>query len=262
MNKEPVTTAAGPLNGVKVLDFTHYLAGPFSTLQLALQGADVLKIEPLGGDGMRLSPIGREWSKRQLAPGWMASNVNKRSMTLDLAKPQAIEDYRAIGSTVRCCLRKFSPRRHGQAGHRLPALVDTASKTCLLRHVSGFGNTGPERRTASFDGKIQAMSGLMSITGEEVNGPMRAGFAAADITTGMTAAFAVVCALYQRSQTGKGQFVDVSMLESMMNFPRAANCRVHRRRLPASAVWQSLNPVANRLPTDFAAVKVISCSRC
>ncbi len=209
--------AAGPLNGVKVLDFTHYLAGPFSTFQLALQGADVLKIEPLLGDGMRLSPIGREWSKRQLAPGWMASNVNKRSMTLDLAKPQAIEIIEKLVPQFDVVSENFRPGVMDKLGIGYQQLSKLHPKL-IYCGVSGFGNSGPERRTASFDGKIQAMSGLMSLTGEEVNGPMRAGFAVADITTGMTAAFAVACALFQRTQTGKGQFVDVSMLESMMNF--------------------------------------------
>jgi crotonobetainyl-CoA:carnitine CoA-transferase CaiB-like acyl-CoA transferase len=82
--------------------------------------------------------------------------------------------------------------------------------------MSGFGSTGPERRTASFDGKIQAMSGLMTLTGEPINGPMRAGFAAADISTGITGAFAIASALFQRTHTGRGQLVDVAMLDSML----------------------------------------------
>jgi crotonobetainyl-CoA:carnitine CoA-transferase CaiB-like acyl-CoA transferase len=207
----------GALNGVRILDFTHYLAGPFSTFQLALQGADVLKIEPIEGDSLRRSPIGPEWSERQLAPGWMASNVSKRSMTLDLAKPQAIEIVERLINEYDVVCENFRPGvldRLGIGYQRLSQL----NPRLIYCGISGFGNSGPERRTASFDGKIQAMSGLMSITGEAVNGPMRAGFAIADITTGMTAAFAVACALYQRSQTGRGQFVDVSMLESMLSF--------------------------------------------
>ncbi|MEK9719581.1 MAG: CaiB/BaiF CoA-transferase family protein, partial [Quisquiliibacterium sp.] len=84
--------------------------------------------------------------------------------------------------------------------------------------ISGFGTSGPERRTPSFDGKIQAISGLMSITGEPQSGPMRAGFPLGDISTGITAAFAIAGALYQRTRSGKGQFIDVAMLDSMLNF--------------------------------------------
>jgi crotonobetainyl-CoA:carnitine CoA-transferase CaiB-like acyl-CoA transferase len=216
-NSDGSPGSPGSLAGIRVLDFTHYLAGPFSTFQLALQGADVLKIEPIGGDGMRLSPIGRDWSERQLAPAWMASNVNKRSMTLDLARPQAIDIIERLVSDFDVVCENFRPGVMDRLGIGYQRLSQLHPRL-IYCGVSGFGNSGPERRTASFDGKIQAMSGLMSITGEEVNGPMRAGFAVADISTGMTAAFAMACALFQRSQTGRGAFVDVSMLESMMSF--------------------------------------------
>jgi crotonobetainyl-CoA:carnitine CoA-transferase CaiB-like acyl-CoA transferase len=215
------TSVEGPerkaLQGVRILDFTHYLAGPFSTFQLALQGADVIKVEPLEGDAMRASPIGRDWSQRQLGPSWMASNANKRSLTLDLTRPEAVEIIHRLATQVDVVCENFRPgvlERRGIGWPQLSAL----NPQLIYCAISGFGSTGPERGTASFDGKIQAMSGLMSMTGEEVNGPMRAGFAAADITAGITAAFAVACALFQRTHTGRGQFVDVAMLDSMLSF--------------------------------------------
>jgi crotonobetainyl-CoA:carnitine CoA-transferase CaiB-like acyl-CoA transferase len=203
--------------GVRVLDFTHYLAGPFCTFQLAVQGADVIKVEAVGGDAMRLSGTSPEWTQRQLSPSWMAVNANKRSMTLDLTKPAAREIVERLAAEVDVVCENFRPgvlERRGMGWSQLSKI----NPRLIYCGISGFGSTGPERGTASFDGKIQAMSGLMSLTGEPVNGPMRAGFAVADITTGITAAFAVASALFQRTHTGEGQFVDVAMLDSMVGF--------------------------------------------
>ncbi|NWF44737.1 CoA transferase [Hydrogenophaga sp. D2P1] len=208
---------AKAFSNVRILDFTHYLAGPFGTFQLALQGADVIKIEPQGGDGMRLSPVSKTWSDRGLSPGWMAVNANKRSMVLDLSKPEAVEIIHKLAAEADVVCENFRPgvlERLGMGYQQLSAL----NPRLIYCAISGFGSTGPERGTASFDGKIQAMSGLMSLTGDPEGGPMRAGFAAADVTAGMMAAFAVATALYQRTHTGEGQFVDVSMLDSMLNF--------------------------------------------
>jgi crotonobetainyl-CoA:carnitine CoA-transferase CaiB-like acyl-CoA transferase len=203
--------------GVRILDFTHYLAGPFCTFQLAVQGADVIKVEAVEGDAMRLSGSSAEWTKRQLSPSWMAVNANKRSMTLDLTKPAAREIVERLAAEVDVVCENFRPgvlERRGMGWSQLSKI----NPRLIYCGISGFGSTGPERGTASFDGKIQAMSGLMSLTGEPVNGPMRAGFAVADITTGITAAFAVASALFQRTHTGEGQFVDVAMLDSMVGF--------------------------------------------
>jgi crotonobetainyl-CoA:carnitine CoA-transferase CaiB-like acyl-CoA transferase len=203
--------------GVRILDFTHYLAGPFCTFQLAVQGADVIKVEAVEGDTMRLSGSSTEWTQRQLSPSWMAVNANKRSMTLDLTKPAAREIVERLAAEVDVVCENFRPgvlERRGMGWSQLSKI----NPRLIYCGISGFGSTGPERGTASFDGKIQAMSGLMSLTGEPVNGPMRAGFAVADITTGITAAFAVASALYQRTHTGEGQFVDVAMLDSMVGF--------------------------------------------
>ncbi len=203
--------------GVRILDFTHYLAGPFCTFQLAVQGADVIKVEAVEGDAMRLSGSSPEWTQRQLSPSWMAVNANKRSMTLDLTKPAAREIVERLATEVDVVCENFRPgvlERRGMGWSQLSKI----NPRLIYCGISGFGTTGPERGTASFDGKIQAMSGLMSLTGEPVNGPMRAGFAVADITTGITAAFAVASALFQRTHTGEGQFVDVAMLDSMVGF--------------------------------------------
>jgi crotonobetainyl-CoA:carnitine CoA-transferase CaiB-like acyl-CoA transferase len=203
--------------GVRILDFTHYLAGPFSTYQLALQGADVIKVEPLEGDSMRSTPLDKTWSEAGLSPSWMAVNVNKRSLTLDFTKPQAAEIVKRLIPQIDVVVENFRPgvlERRGMGWSTLSKI----NPRLIYCGVSGFGHTGPEKGTASFDGKIQAMSGLMSMTGEAVNGPMRAGFAAADVTAGITAAFAIATALFQRTHTGMGQFVDVAMLDSLLSF--------------------------------------------
>jgi crotonobetainyl-CoA:carnitine CoA-transferase CaiB-like acyl-CoA transferase len=213
----PSTPEARAFAGVRVLDFTHVLAGPYATGQLAMQGADVIKVEPRTGDGMRLTPVSREWSERGLGPAWMAVNANKRSVTLDLAKPEAKTIVHRLAETADVVVSNFRPGVMDRLGIGWEAL-SAINPRLVYAEISGFGSTGPERRTAAFDGKIQAMSGLMTLTGEPVNGPMRAGFAAADVATGITAAFAISTALFQRTHTGRGQFVDVAMLDSMLGF--------------------------------------------
>jgi crotonobetainyl-CoA:carnitine CoA-transferase CaiB-like acyl-CoA transferase len=212
---DPSMTDPKAFAGVRVLDFTHVLAGPYATAQIAMQGADVIKIEPRAGDGMRLTPVSREWSERGLGPAWMAVNANKRSVTLDLAKPQAREIVHRLAEGADVVVSNFRPGVMDKLGIGWEAL-STLNPRLIYVEMSGFGSSGPERRTASFDGKIQAMSGLMTLTGEPVNGPMRAGFAAADVATGITGAFAIATALFQRTHTGRGQFVDVAMLDSML----------------------------------------------
>lgn len=213
----PSITDPKAFAGIRVLDFTHVLAGPYATSQIAMQGADVIKIEPRTGDGMRLTPVSREWSERGLGPAWMAVNANKRSITLDLAKDEAKRIVHRLAEGADVVVSNFRPGVMDKLGIGWEAL-SAINPRLIYVELSGFGSTGPERRTASFDGKIQAMSGLMTLTGETVNGPMRAGFAAADVATGITGAFAIATALFQRTHTGRGQFVDVAMLDSMLGF--------------------------------------------
>ena len=207
---------AKAFEGIRVLDFTHVLAGPYATGQIAMQGADVIKIEPRGGgDNMRLTPVSREWSERGMGPAWMAVNANKRSITLDLSKPEGRRIVHQLAEGADVVVSNFRPGVMDKLGIGWEAL-SAINPRLIYVEMSGFGSTGPERRTAAFDGKIQAMSGLMTLTGEAVNGPMRAGFAAADIATGITGAFAIATALFQRTHTGRGQVVDVAMLDSML----------------------------------------------
>jgi crotonobetainyl-CoA:carnitine CoA-transferase CaiB-like acyl-CoA transferase len=206
-----------PFAGVRILDFTRYLAGPYGTYQLALLGADVVKIEAHEGDESRHLLISKEWADRKMASSFLAVNANKRSVTLDLRKPAAVDVVKRLAAGADVVWENFRPGVMDRLGLGYDVLA-AINPRLIYCAVSGFGHTGPERTTAAFDGKLQAMSGIMSITGDPAGGPMRAGFALCDTIGGMTAALAVSSALYQRTHTGRGQFVDVAMLDAALAF--------------------------------------------
>jgi crotonobetainyl-CoA:carnitine CoA-transferase CaiB-like acyl-CoA transferase len=206
-----------PFEGVKILDFTQVLAGPYASYQLALLGADVIKVERREGEDMRRTPLSREWAERGLAPGWQAINGNKRSLTLDLAKPDAIAIVKQLAAQADVVMENFRPGVMDKLGIGYEVLSEINPRLIYCA-ISGFGQTGPQRLGAGYDGKIQAMSGIMAITGHAETGPTRAGFAVCDVLSGATAAFGVSSALFQRNATGKGQLVDVSMLEATLAF--------------------------------------------
>jgi crotonobetainyl-CoA:carnitine CoA-transferase CaiB-like acyl-CoA transferase len=206
-----------PFAGVRILDFTRYLAGPYGTYQLALLGADVVKVESREGDETRTQLADRAWAERKMAPSFLAVNGNKRSITLDLRQPAAVEVVKRLVAGVDVVWENFRPGVMDRLGLGYDPL-SAINPRLVYCAVSGFGQTGPERATAAFDGKLQAMSGIMSITGEPAGGPMRAGFALCDTIAGATAALAVASALYQRTHTGRGQLVDVAMLDAALGF--------------------------------------------
>jgi crotonobetainyl-CoA:carnitine CoA-transferase CaiB-like acyl-CoA transferase len=206
-----------PFANVRVLDFTQVLAGPYGSYQLALLGADVIKVERREGEDMRRTPLSREWAERGMAPSWLAINGNKRSLTLDLQKPAAVEVVNRLAARADVVMENFRPGVMDRLGIGCQALR-AVNPRLIYCTVSGFGTTGPYRNEAGYDGKLQALSGIMSLTGHKEMGPTRAGFAVCDVLSGMTAAFAVSSALYQRTHTGQGQFIDVSMLEASLAF--------------------------------------------
>ena len=206
-----------PFAGVRILDFTRYLAGPYGTYQLALLGADVVKIESHEGDETRGQLADKKWAERKMAPSFLAVNGNKRSITLDLRKPEAVEIVKRLVAGADVVWENFRGGVMDRLGLGYEAL-SAINPRLIYCGVSGFGRTGPEKTTAAFDGKLQAMSGIMSITGEPANGPTRAGFAICDTIGGVTAALAVASALFQRTHTGRGQLVDVAMLDAALAF--------------------------------------------
>jgi crotonobetainyl-CoA:carnitine CoA-transferase CaiB-like acyl-CoA transferase len=206
-----------PFAGVKILDFTRVLAGPYASYQLALLGADVIKVEAREGDEMRYGSRASEWEKRGMAAPWVAVNAGKRSITMDLKSPRAIEAIKRLVPKVDVVMENFRPGVMDKLGIGWETLRKINPKLIYCA-VSGFGQVGPDKATAAFDGMIQAMSGLMSITGFPANGPTRVGFAGADVMSGATAAFGVASALYQRTHTGEGQLVDVAMIDAVTAF--------------------------------------------
>jgi crotonobetainyl-CoA:carnitine CoA-transferase CaiB-like acyl-CoA transferase len=206
-----------PFSNVRILDFTQVLAGPYGSFQLALLGADVIKVERTEGEDMRRTPLSREWAERGMAPSWLAINGNKKSLTLDFRKPAAIEIIRKLAAKADVVMENFRGGVMDRLGVGYKALSEI-NPTVIYCAISGFGQTGPYSHEAGYDGKIQALSGIMSITGHPEMGPTRAGFAVCDVLSGMTAAFAVSSALYQRTHTHQGQFIDVSMLEASLAF--------------------------------------------
>ena len=206
-----------PFTGVKILDFTRVLAGPYASYQLALLGADVIKVEAREGDEMRFGTRSNDWEKRGLAAPWVAVNAGKRSITMDLKSPKAIEAVMRLVPKVDVVMENFRPGVMDKLGIGWEVLKKVNPRLIYCA-VSGFGQVGPDKATAAFDGMIQAMSGLMSITGFPANGPTRVGFAGADVMSGFTAAFGVASALYQRTHTGTGQLVDVAMIDAVTGF--------------------------------------------
>jgi crotonobetainyl-CoA:carnitine CoA-transferase CaiB-like acyl-CoA transferase len=206
--------SAGLLAGVRVLDLTNVLAGPFAGYQLGLMGADVVKIEvPGSGDLARNLGADPELSARGLGISFLAQNGGKRSLTLDLKSPGGREVFERLVRGADVLLENFRPgvlERLGFGWDVLHALNDGL----VYCAVSGFGQTGPMRGRPAYDQIIQGLSGMMSVTGTPESAPTRTGFPIADTLGGYAAAFAISAALVKRSRTGIGSFLDVSMLET------------------------------------------------
>ena len=205
-----------PFAGVRILDFTQVFAGPFGSYQLALLGADVIKIERQGGDDMRRGPPNKDWADRNLSTAWMAINSNKRNITLDLTKPKAIEVVQRLAAKADVVMENFRPGVMDKLGIGYEAL-SAINPRLIYCAVSGFGQNGPERATAAYDGKIQAMSGIMSITGPPRPADARR-LCRVRRHRRHDGGFAVSSALYQRTHTGRGQLVDVAMLDAALSF--------------------------------------------
>lgn len=234
-----------PFEGIRVLDFTQVFAGPFATFQLGLLGADIIKVERKGGENMRFSPGSKEWADRAYAPTWAAVNGNKRNIALDLKDRQAQEIVKRLAAKADIVAENFRPGVMDRLGLGYEALSEINPRL-IYCGVSGFGMEGPYKNTPSYDGRIQATSGIMSITGHEDSVPTRAGFAVCDALSGMTAAFAMAAALNQRTLTGKGQLVDVAMLDATLTFLSPTVCEYTLAGLKQGRFG---NQAVSRIPT-------------
>lgn len=202
--------------GVRVIDFSQVLAGPFAAGQLALLGADVIKIEQPGqGDQMRTLMANNELAALKLSPTFLGVNTNKRGITIDLKHPDASQIVHRLLSGADVVIENFKAGVIERLGYGYEA-VRTVKPDIIYCSISGYGQQGPMAGKAAYDGAIQAASGMMSVTGTPGSGPLRVGYMPVDISTGITAAFAISSALFRRTQTGESQHLDVAMLDSAM----------------------------------------------
>jgi crotonobetainyl-CoA:carnitine CoA-transferase CaiB-like acyl-CoA transferase len=205
------------LTDLTVLDFTQHLSGPYCAMLLADQGADVIKIEQPGqGDAARDMPpfLGKSRNKSggEGAP-FMLWNRNKRGVVLDLKTKQGLADARALVRDADVLIENYRPGVAARLGLGYPALA-RLNKGLIYCSISGFGQTGPYRDRGGFDLMTQAMSGLMATCGDVDGPPHRLPIAISDVAAGMFGAIGVLSALHARRRTGRGQHVDVSLLDS------------------------------------------------
>jgi crotonobetainyl-CoA:carnitine CoA-transferase CaiB-like acyl-CoA transferase len=199
------------LDGFTVLDFTRVLSGPYCTMQLADMGARVIKIEQPGkGDDTR--GWGPPFINGESAY-FLSVNRNKESLTLDLKHPAALDVLGRLLERADVLVENFRPGTMTRLGLGYEQLAERFPRLVYCS-ISGFGQTGPRRTEAGYDAVVQAEGGLMSITGAPDGEPFRLGVAIADIVSGMFAAQGIAFALLARERTGKGQLVDVSMLDA------------------------------------------------
>ncbi len=204
------------LEGIRVLDLTNVLAGPFATLHLALLGAEVIKIEnPKDGDLARKLGVVPELNDQLMGTSFLAQNANKKSVTLNTKTPEGKELFKRLGKTADVLVENFRPDVMDRLGLGYAALSEINPRLIYCA-VSGFGKTGPDALKPAYDQIIQGLSGVMAVNGDERLNPLRAGFPVCDSVGGLNAAFAVMAALYHRERTGEGQFIDVAMLDSIM----------------------------------------------
>ena len=202
-------SSGGPLSHLRVLDFTQRLAGPYGTQMLGDMGADIIKLEPPGGDPTHNTPPHYVEGESTY---YLSFNRNKRSIIVGLKKPEAKDVVRRLIAKSDVIMENNRPG----AMARLGLSYDDLKKDfpgLVYCSISGFGQTGPDAQRGALDPIVQAMSGVMSLTGERDGRSTRAGIPVGDICAGMYAATGVLAALLRREKTGLGEFVDISMLD-------------------------------------------------
>ena len=204
------------LEGVRVLDLTNVLAGPFCCYQLAQLGADVIKIEvPKSGDLARQLGADPELNKHLMGASFLAQNAGKRSLTINLKNPAGKEVFRRLVATADVIVENFRPGVMDRLELSYEALKKF-KRDLIYCAISGFGQTGPLKDNPAYDQIVQGLSGVMSVTGDKNSAPLRVGYPVADTIGGITAAFAVAAALFRRQRNSEGELIDVSMLEATL----------------------------------------------
>ncbi len=203
----------GPLDGIRVVDLTRFLAGPYCTQELGDFGADVVKVEPLDGDGTRYQTLRPDLLGNSYF--FAAANRNKRSITIDVRKEPGREIVLQLARRADVFVENFRPGVADRLGLGYEILRNENPRL-IYCSVTGFGSDGPYRERPGFDQVGQGMSGFMSVTGQEPTGPTRAGIALADLTCATTACRGILLALLARGRTGTGQVVRVAIVDSMV----------------------------------------------
>ena len=201
---------AHALEGLRVLDQTQVMAGPFCAMLLADMGADVVKIEPPGGETTRAMDL-------EAAPGvsapFLAVNRNKRGLVLDLKRAEGVAILRRLVATADVLIENYRPGVARRLGVDY-ATLSAVNPRLVYCSISGFGQTGPYAERGGYDLIAQGMSGIMSATGSEGGAPVKVGVPITDLGAGLFAVFGILCAVRARRVTGRGQFVDTSLFEA------------------------------------------------
>jgi len=203
-----------PLHGVRVLDLSRVLAGPYCTMVLGDLGADVIKVEPPDGDETRA--WGPPFAGGESAY-YLCVNRNKRGMTVNLKTDEGRDIVRKLAGRSDVLVENFRPGTLARFGLDYETLRSD-SPGLVYCSISGFGQTGPLRDRPGYDFMIQAMGGLMSFTGEPDGEPMKVGVAVTDITAGLYAVIAILAALQARTVSGEGQYLDISLFDSQLGW--------------------------------------------
>lgn len=204
------------LEGIRILDLTNVLAGPFCAYQLALLGAEVVKVEVPGeGDLARQLGADAALNAARMGASFLAQNAGKKSLTLNLKTERGKDILRRLVRRFDVLVENFRPGVMERLGlsHEVLAAENPQLIYCA---ISGFGQEGPLRGAPAYDQIIQGLSGMMSVTGSAESAPLRAGYPVADTLAGVMAAFAISAALVRRLRSGEGGFIDVSMLDSAL----------------------------------------------
>jgi CoA:oxalate CoA-transferase len=207
---------ANLLEGIRVLDLTNVLAGPFCCYQLAVLGAEVIKVEAPGkGDLARQLGADPDLNERLMGASFLAQNAGKCSITIDLKHARGKEAFLRLVASADALVENFRPGVMDRLGLGYEALRE-ARPDLVYCAISGFGQDGPLRTNPAYDQIIQGLSGVMSVTGSPDTAPLRVGYPVCDTMGGITAAFAIAAALFRRARTGEGECIDVSMLEATL----------------------------------------------
>lgn len=206
-----------PFEGIRVIDTTHVLAGPFAAYQLAVLGADVIKVERLehDPDQVRTQGSDAELNRRNMGTFYLAQGSNKRSIALDIKHKAAQDIVRRLSAGADVFIENYRPGAFKALGLGYEDLSRRNPKL-IYCSISAFGQDGPRGSETGYDNVIQAASGVMAMTGTREVNPIKLGSPVVDYGTGFVAAFALASALFQRERTGKGQYIDLAMLDSAL----------------------------------------------